>query len=90
MAAAPTGGNACNVEYTVIDDKNRVKDIWQIAYATMEAKAKKHVYTHSFNDFLLWKNETIRKDREERRSAIFAAPPSFYRSRKIYRTMGRG
>ena len=21
MAAAPTGGNACNVEYTVIDDK---------------------------------------------------------------------
>ncbi len=66
MAAAPTGGNACNVEYTVIDDKNRVKDIWQIAYATMEAKAKKHVYTHSFNDFYYGKmkqsEKTVRKD----------------------------
>lgn len=51
MSAAPTGGNSCNVEYTVIDDKERVREIWQSAYAKMEADAKKHIYTHSFSDF---------------------------------------
>ena len=33
MAAAPTGGNAQSVEYTVIDDKDRVQAIRQAAYA---------------------------------------------------------
>ncbi len=33
MASAPTGGNSCGVEYTVIDDKERVRQIWNIAYA---------------------------------------------------------
>ena len=66
MQAAPTGGNSCNVEYTVIDDKERVKEIWKIAYETMEAKAKKHEYTHSFSDFFYKKmkesEKTLRKD----------------------------
>lgn len=51
LAAAPTGGNSMGVEYTVIDDKERVREIRKIAYAKMEADAKRHVYTHSFNDF---------------------------------------
>ena len=32
MAAAPTGGNYCSVEYTVIDDKDRVEEIRGIVY----------------------------------------------------------
>ncbi|MBQ9306687.1 MAG: nitroreductase family protein [Clostridia bacterium] len=50
MAAVPTGGNAQGVEYTVIDDKERVRAIWQEAYSAMEAKARQHVYTHSFRE----------------------------------------
>lgn len=66
MAAAPTGGNAQGVEYTVIDDKDRVHEIWQEAYSVMDAKAKKHIYTHSFSDFYYSKmkksEKTVRKD----------------------------
>jgi nitroreductase/NAD-dependent dihydropyrimidine dehydrogenase PreA subunit len=66
MAAAPTGGNAQGVEYTVIDDKDRVHEIWQIAYSKMEMLAKNHVYTHSFSDFYYKKmkqsEQTMRKD----------------------------
>ncbi|MBD5499887.1 MAG: 4Fe-4S binding protein [Lachnospiraceae bacterium] len=36
MASAPTGGNSCGVEYTVIDDKDRVNQIWKVAYSDME------------------------------------------------------
>ena len=32
LSAAPTGGNSCNVEYTVVDDKERVGEIWRLAY----------------------------------------------------------
>ena len=63
---APTGGNACNVEYTVIDDKERVKQIWNIAYKKMDELAKQHIYTHSFSDFYYKKmkesERTVRKD----------------------------
>lgn len=66
MSAAPTGGNSCNVEYTLIDDKDRVKEIWSTAYSKMEADAKKHIYTHSFSDFYYGKMKeseaTVRKD----------------------------
>lgn len=66
MSAAPTGGNAMNVEYTVIDDKDRVKAIWDKAYPIMEEKARKHIYTHSFSDFYYKKmkesEKSIRKD----------------------------
>ena len=66
MAAAPTGGNAQGVEYTVIDDKERVREIWKGAYAVMDAKAKRHIYTHSFSDFYYGKmkesEKTVRKD----------------------------
>ncbi len=65
MAAAPTGGNAQGVEYTVIDDKDRAHEIWKEAYSVMDAKAKKHVYTHSFSDFYYEKmkqsEKTVRK-----------------------------
>lgn len=66
MAAAPTGGNSCSVEYTVIDDKDRVHEIWEKAYSKMEEDAKKQIYTHSFNDFYYGKmkasEKTVRKD----------------------------
>jgi ferredoxin len=66
LESAPTGGNSCNVEYTIIDDKKRVKEIWEAAYYKMEELAKKHIYTHSFSDFyykIMKKSEkTIRKD----------------------------
>ena len=65
MAAAPTGGNAQGVEYTVIDDKERVHEIWKAAYAKMDADAKRHSYTHSFSDFYYGKmkesEKTVRK-----------------------------
>lgn len=66
MSAAPTGGNAQGVEYTVIDDKERVHKIWEKAYSVMESKAKRHEYTHSFSDFYYSKmkqsEKTVRKD----------------------------
>ena len=66
MQAAPTGGNSQNVEYTVIDDKDRVHEIWREAYSVMDAKAKRHIYTHSFSDFCYGKmkesEKTVRKD----------------------------
>lgn len=65
MAAAPTGGNAQSVEYTVIDDKDRVQTIREVAYAVMEAKARQHIYTHSFSEFYYSKmkesEKTVRK-----------------------------
>ena len=66
MAAVPTGGNCGWTEYTVIDDKERVKEIWKIAYDKMEEAAKNHVYTSSFSDFYYKKmkqsEKTVRKD----------------------------
>ncbi len=65
MAAAPTGGNSMGVEYTVIDDRDRVEAIRKSAYSKMEADAKKHKYTHSFSDFYYGKmkqsEKTVRK-----------------------------
>ena len=65
MAAAPTGGNAQGVEYTVIDDRDRVHEIWKAAYTRMDADAKRHIYTHSFSDFYYSKmkesEKTVRK-----------------------------
>lgn len=65
MAAAPTGGNSMGVEYTVIDDKDRVDAIRKIAYAKMDEDAKRHIYTHSFSDFYYGKmkesEKTVRK-----------------------------
>ena len=66
MAAAPTGGNCCSVEYTVIDDKDRVEEIRRIVYKIMEENAKRHIYTDSFDDFYYEKmkesEQSIRKN----------------------------
>lgn len=66
LESAPTGGNSSNVEYTIIDNKDRVKEIWNVAYPKMEELAKKHIYTHSFSDFyykiMKQSEQTIRKD----------------------------
>jgi nitroreductase len=62
---APTGGNSCNVEYTVIDDKERVKQIWNAAYPVMDSDARRGIYTTSFSDFYYKKmkesEKTVRK-----------------------------
>lgn len=66
MQNVPTGGNSCNVEYTIIDDKEYVKSIWQVAYKKMEENAKSGIYTDSFNDFYYTKmkqsEKTVRKN----------------------------
>lgn len=66
MASAPTGGNSCSVEYTIIDSKERVQQIRNIAYKKMEEAAKKHIYTSSFSDFYYSKmkqsEKTVRKN----------------------------
>jgi nitroreductase/Pyruvate/2-oxoacid:ferredoxin oxidoreductase delta subunit len=66
LESAPTGGNSSNVEYTIIDDSKRVKEIWEIAYNRMEELAHKHIYTSSFSDFyyrIMKKSEkSIRKN----------------------------
>jgi ferredoxin len=51
MASAPTGGNSCGVEYTVIDDKDEVRRIHDLAYSKMEFYARRKQYTSSFSDF---------------------------------------
>jgi len=66
LEAAPTGGNSCNVEYTIIDDIDRLKVIHDIAYHDMEEAAKNHRYTSSFSPFYYRKmkesERTVRKD----------------------------
>ncbi len=66
LECAPTGGNSCNVEYTIIDDKKRVAEIRNIAYKIMDDDAKKGIYTHSFSSFFYSKmkesEKTVRKN----------------------------
>jgi nitroreductase/Pyruvate/2-oxoacid:ferredoxin oxidoreductase delta subunit len=77
ITAAPTGGNAQDVEYTVIDDKERVHEIWKLAYAKMDAAAKKNVYTHSFSSFYYKKmkesEKTVRKE-----DLLFCSAPQLF------------
>ncbi len=77
MQSAPTGGNSSSVEYTVIDDKDRVKEIWQLAYSKMETAAKKHIYTSSFSDFYYSKmkesEKTVRKN-----NLLFCGAPHLF------------
>ena len=51
MENVPTGGNSQGIEYTIIDDIDRVKEIWDVAYQKMDSDAKKGIYTNSFNSF---------------------------------------
>ena len=54
------------MEYTVIDDKDRVEEIRRIVYRIMEENAKRHIYTDSFDDFYYAKmkesEQSIRKN----------------------------
>lgn len=66
MENAPTGGNSQGVEYTIIDDLDRVKEIWNVAYQKMENDARHSIYTKSFSSFYYKKmkesEKSIRKD----------------------------
>ena len=77
MAAAPTGGNAQGVEYTVIDDKDRLHEIWKAAYAKMDADAKRHIYTHSFSDFYYSKMKESEKSVRKGDLLFCGAPHRF-------------
>ena len=61
MSAVPTGGNSSSVEYTVIDDKDRVHEIWKLAYSKMDSDASRHIYTHSCSDFYYGKMKESEK-----------------------------
>lgn len=66
MQNVPAGGNSNNVEFTVIDDKDKVKQLWNVAYSKMEENAQRGIYTDSFNDFYYTKmkesEKTVRKN----------------------------
>lgn len=66
MQNVPAGGNSNNVEFTVIEDKEQVKRLWDVAYNKMEENAQKGIYTDSFNDFYYTKmkesEKTVRKN----------------------------
>lgn len=66
MQNVPAGGNSNNVEFTVIDDKDKVKQLWNVAYRKMEENAQRGIYTDSFNDFYYNKmkesEKTVRKN----------------------------
>jgi len=66
MQCAPAGGNANNAEFTVVDDKDRMRQIRAVAYAKMEEAAARGMYTSDFNEFYYSKMKqseaTVRKD----------------------------
>lgn len=77
MEAAPTGGNSCGVEYTVIDDMARVREIWALAYSKMEKAAKQHRYTSSFSDFYYRKMK--QSERQVRKNdMLFCGAPHLF------------
>jgi len=65
MQNVPAGGNAQSTEYTVVDDKDRMRQIRDVAYAAMEEAAAHKRYTSSFDDFYYAKMKqseaTVRK-----------------------------
>ncbi|MBQ9021471.1 MAG: nitroreductase family protein [Eggerthellaceae bacterium] len=65
MQNAPAGGNSQTTEYTVVDDRDRIRAIRDVAYAAMEEAAAHGRYTSSFDDFYYAKmkqsEETVRK-----------------------------
>lgn len=66
MQNVPAGGNSNNVEFTVMDDKDKVKQLWNVVYSKMEENAQRGIYTDSFNDFYYTKmkesEKTVRKN----------------------------
>lgn len=77
MEAAPTGGNCCSVEYTVIDDKDRVEGIRRTAYGIMDGLAQKHIYTDSFDDFYYSKMKQSESDLRKDDLLFCGAPQLF-------------
>jgi len=77
MENVPTGGNSCNVEYTIIDDKDRVKEIRNLTYETMDEKAKKGIYTHSFSPFFYSKMKESEKELRKDDMLFCGAPHLF-------------
>ena len=52
MENAPTGGNAQNVEYTVVEDIDALDKIWSVAYTRMEENAARGIYSSGFSPSL--------------------------------------
>jgi len=66
MENVPTGGNSQGLEFTVIDDKDAVKRLWDVAYRGMEANARKGQYSSGISRWMYNKMKqseaTVRKD----------------------------
>lgn len=81
MENVPTGGNSMSVEYTIIDDKDAVDEIRQVAYKKMDDLAKKGIYTSSFSNFYYSKmkesEKTVRKD-----DLLFCGAPHLFIAHK--------
>lgn len=65
MAAVPTGGNASQVEYTVIDDQEQTNKIRQAAYSFIAENVSKGIYPGGLSEFYYRKmkqsEKTVRK-----------------------------
>lgn len=66
MQNAPAGGNSQTTEYTVVDDRDRMRAIRDVAYAAMEEAATCGRFTSSFDSFYYAKMKqseaTVRRD----------------------------
>ncbi len=77
LESAPTGGNSCNVEYTIIDDKDVVKKIRELAYKIMDKKASQGIYTSSFSKF--YYNKMKESEKELRKDdLLFCGAPHLF------------
>ncbi|WP_417088649.1 nitroreductase family protein, partial [Eubacterium maltosivorans] len=66
LADAPNGGNKQQVEFTLIDDKEQMKQFRQLAYSRMETLAAQGIYPEgfgkeAFEDMKRWE-KTVRPD----------------------------
>ena len=77
MQQVPSGGNAQQVEYTVIDDMNRLEEIWDIAYARMEENAKRGYYSSGFSS-RLYQTMTRSENSLRKDDMLFCGAPHLF------------
>ena len=46
LSNAPSGGNRQAIEFTVVTDKDKLKEIWNVAYTRMECLAAQGIYSY--------------------------------------------
>lgn len=83
MQNVPAGGNSGNVQFTVIDDKDALKKIRDVAYQKMEADARRGVYTADFSNFYYQKMKESEKTVRKGDMLLCGAPHLFIAHTKI-------